>query len=75
MATHLSVPGDVEPTSMIDLVNDCRELVGAVGSLGVTAVSGLVRIPRARRTERGAMPVDISSQAAGAVDGYEDYGS
>ena len=72
MATHLSVPGDVEPTSMIDLVNDCRELVGAVGSLGATAVggfAGIVRIPLARRTDRGALPVDISSQAAGAVEG------
>ena len=76
MATYLSVPGDVEPTSIIDLVNDCRELAGAVASLGATAVGSVgARIPLARRATRGAMPVDISAQTAHDLDGYGDYGS
>ncbi len=79
MATHLTVPGDVEPTSVIDLVNDCRELVGAVSSLGVTtagALAGFARVPLSRVPRmRGAAPVEISSGTATALDGYGDYGS
>ncbi len=73
MATHLTVPGDIEPTSLGDLVSDCRELAGAVASLGATTAR-LARIPLARRSD--AQPsVQITNDAAGALDGYADYGS
>ncbi len=82
MAAHLTVPGDIDPSSLGDLVNDCRELVGAVASLGVAtagtvgSVARIARLPLARRgSPTPAAPVDISSQTAGSLDGYADYGS
>lgn len=32
MSMHPPVPSDVEPTSLMDLVNDCREVAGVLGS-------------------------------------------
>jgi hypothetical protein len=31
MSIHTPVPSDVEPTSLLDLVNDCREVAGVLG--------------------------------------------
>ena len=67
MSTHTSVPSDVEAESIIDLVHDCREISGVLGSF----VAAGIRIPDAR----GAMPVEISLDAVQALDGYDDYGS
>ena len=67
MSTHTSVPSDVEAESIIDLVHDCREISGVLGSF----VPAVIRIPDAR----GAAPVEISLDAVQALDGYDDYGS
>ena len=32
MSLHTPVPSDVEPTSLMDLVADCREVAGVLGS-------------------------------------------
>jgi len=66
MTTHTQVPADVEADSLVDLVQDCREISGVLGSFVPT-----VRIPDAR----GAMPVEIGALTAGSLDGYGDYGS
>ena len=67
MSTHTHVPSDVEAESIIDLVHDCREISGVLGSF----VPTVIRIPEARN----AMPIDISSGAVDGLDGYGDYGS
>lgn len=67
MTTHTHVPSDVEPESIIDLVHDCREISGVLGSF----VPTVIRIPEAR----GALPVEISAEAVAALAGYDDYGS
>jgi len=66
MRTSTQVPADVEADSIVDLVQDCREISGVLGSFVPT-----VRVPDAR----GAMPVEIDALVAGSLDGYEDYGS
>ena len=66
MTTHTQVPADVEADSIIDLVHDCREVSGMLGSF----------VPAARTADtRGAGPVDISTLTALSLAGYEDYGS
>ena len=67
MSMHTAVPSDVEAESIIDLVHDCREISGVLGSF----VPTVVRIPEAR----GAMPVEISLDAVNALEGYDEYGS
>ena len=67
MTTHATVPSDVEAESIIDLVHDCREISGVLGSFIPTEI----RLPDAR----GAMPVEISLDAVSALDGYGEYGS
>lgn len=66
MPTH-TVPADVEPDSMIDLVDDCREVSGMLAPF----VIDLTNIP----TPRGVLPFMIPAQTAAALDGYEEYGS
>ena len=72
MTTSHPVPGDVDPLSMDDLVHDCREVSGVLGSFVPT-------IPVARRPlapeSLGAMPVEIPSRVAADLDGYGQYGS
>jgi len=66
MTTH-TVPADVEPDSIIDLVDDCREVSGMLAPF----VIDLTNIPGPRR----AMPFAISAATAASMDGYEEYGS
>jgi hypothetical protein len=66
MTTH-TVPADVEPDSIIDLVDDCREVSGMLAPF----VVDLTNIPMART----ATPFVIPAQTAAALDGFEDYGS
>lgn len=66
MTTHTHVPADVEADSIIDLIEDCREITGVLG----------YTLPSPRPADgRGAMPVDISNAAMLSLVGYEDYGS
>lgn len=71
MTTHSPVPSDVEADSLIDLVHDCREISGVLGSF----VPTVVRLPEPRPSEGGAMPVEISLDAVHALVGYDEYGS
>jgi len=66
MTNRSSVPADLEADSIIDLVQDCREISGVLGGA-----------EPARRTAgtRGAMPVDIGPEAVRSLVGYDDYGS
>ena len=67
MTTHSPVPSDVEAESIIDLVHDCREISGVLGSF----VPTVIRLPEAR----DALPVEISVDAVNALAGYDEYGS
>ncbi len=66
MTTH-TVPADVEPDSIIDLVDDCREVSGMLAPF----VIDLTNIP----TQGRVMPFAIPARTAAALDGFEDYGS
>jgi hypothetical protein len=67
MTTHSPVPADDEPTSIIDLVEDCREVSGVLGPY----LPVEIRLPDAR----AALPVEIGANVAAGLDGYGDYGS
>lgn len=67
MSIHTAVPSEAEAESIIDLVHDCREISGVLGSF----VPTVVRVPEAR----GAMPVEISLDAVNALEGYDEYGA
>ncbi len=64
MSTHTHVPADDEATSMIDLVEDCREVSGVLApNLSLDTV---LRLPEAR----AALPIEIDAAVAA---GYGDY--
>ncbi len=63
----MCVPSAVEADSIIDLVHDCREISGVLGSF----VPTLITLPDARP----AAPLEISLDAVEALAGYDDYGS
>ena len=67
MTTHIAVPADIEPESMVDLVEDCREVSGMLAPF----VIDLRDIPLQGRT----VPFTIPAQTADALAGYEEYGS
>ena len=67
MTTSSPVPSDVEPDTIIDLVHDCREVSGVLGSF----VPTVVRIPEARTPQ----DVEIGDLAVAALDGWGEYGS
>ncbi len=67
MTTSTPVPSDVDAESIIDLVHDCREISGVLGSF----IPTVVRLPE----PRGALPVEISLDAVNALTGYGEYGS
>jgi hypothetical protein len=68
MTTSHPVPADDDAETIIDLVHDCREISGVLGSF----VPAVVRIPAARA---GSTSVEISSLVAAGLDGYDEYGS
>ncbi|MCA1710851.1 MAG: hypothetical protein LC789_04090 [Actinobacteria bacterium] len=63
----MAVPSDIEPTSIIDLVDDCRE----VSSVLAPYVIDLTKIP----TPRSPLPFQVPAGAAEALAGYDYYGS
>ncbi len=67
MTTSHHVPADDEAETIIDLVHDCREISGVLGSF----VPTVIRLPEAR----AAAPLEISLEAVEALVGYEEYGS
>jgi hypothetical protein len=62
MSTHTHVPADDEATSIIDLVEDCREVSGVLAPY----LPVEIRLPDAR----AAMPVEIDEAVA---TGWRDY--
>ena len=67
MTTSHHVPADDDAETIIDLVMDCREISGVLGSF----VPTVIRIPEART----AAPLEISLEAVDALEGYGAYGS
>ncbi len=64
MSLSTRVPSDVEPDTIIDLVDDCREVTGVLG-----LPSSYAPLPRL------AHPVEIDLDTAARLEGYEAYGS
>jgi hypothetical protein len=83
MAFHTPVPSETDPSSMGDLVNDCREVVSVLAhsviDLTSTVATRAVRVPLARvPLDRlpfsfGAMPVEITEDLLVTVSGLDDY--
>ena len=79
MALHTPVPSETEPTSIVDLVNDCREVASVLGHSVIDLTSAVVRIPMNRLPldrlpfSFGAMPVEITDDLLVTVDGMDDY--
>jgi len=71
MTTSHHVPADDEAETIIDLVHDCREISGVLGSF----VPAVIRIPEARTAVLDQRPLEISLDAVHALAGYEEYGS
>ncbi len=64
MSTHPHVPADDDATSIIDLVEDCREVSGVLAPY--LTLDTVLRLPEARQ----AMPIEIDAAVAA---GYGDY--
>jgi hypothetical protein len=79
MALHTPVPSETDPTSIVDLVNDCREVVSVLGQSVIDLTQTVVRVPLARLPlERlpfsfGAMPAEITEDLMATVAGLDDY--
>jgi hypothetical protein len=71
MTTLHHVPADDEAETIVDLVHDCREISGVLGSF----VPATIRIPSARDALPYSVPVEISLDAVNALVGYDEYGS
>jgi len=67
MSSHPHVPADDDATSMVDLVDDAREVSGVLGPY----LPAQLRLPAGR----GARPVPIGPRAVAGVEGWGDYGS
>jgi hypothetical protein len=67
MSSHAHVPADDEAASVVDLVEDCREVSGVLAPY----LPAEVRLPGGRAA--GVVPIDAS--VAAGVAGWEDYGS
>jgi hypothetical protein len=66
MTIH-SVPADLDPDSMLELVDDCREVSGMLAPY----VIDLTHIP----APRAPLPFAIPAQGAAVLEGYGEYGS
>ena len=67
MSVHPHVPADDDPTSIIDLVDDCREVSGVLAPY----VPAEIRLPEAR----SALPVEIDATVSAGLAGWNDYGA
>lgn len=67
MSTHPPVPADDEPASIIDLVDDCREVSGVLAPY----VPGVLRLPAPRTVAL----VEIDATVAAGAAEWGDYGS
>jgi len=68
VSTHRTLPSEVEPQGLDDLISDCAALAG--GLIDVTiAERRVIRVPEPRH------PLVIGERVAAMVDGFGDYGS
>ena len=79
MALHVPVPSDTEATSIVDLVNDCREVASVLSHSVIDLTTAVVKVPLSRLPidrlpfSFGAMPVEITEDLLVTVDGLDDY--
>jgi hypothetical protein len=79
MALHVPVPSDNEPGSLLDLVNDCREVAGVLGHSVIDLTQAVVKVPLSRLPldrlpfSFGAMPAEITEDLLVTVSGLDDY--
>jgi hypothetical protein len=79
MAIHTPVPSESEPSSIVDLVNDCREVASVLGHSVIDLTHTVVRVPLSRLPldrlpfSFGAMPAEITEDLLVTVDGMDDY--
>ncbi|MDX6267800.1 MAG: hypothetical protein QOD70_2540 [Frankiales bacterium] len=79
MALHAHVPSENEPTSMLDLVNDCREVANVLGHSVIDLTQAVVKVPLSRLPldrlpfSFGAMPAEITDDLLVTVAGMDDY--
>lgn len=75
MSNETPVPSDVEPDSIIDLANDCREVASVLGShVDLRGKLPLARVPLDRLPfSFGVMPAEITDDLLLTVAGLEDY--
>ncbi|MCU1623233.1 MAG: hypothetical protein JWL79_2078 [Frankiales bacterium] len=79
MAHHAPVPSESEPNSILDLVNDCREVANVLGHSVIDLTQTVVKIPLSRLPldrlpfSFGAMPAEITDDLLVTVAGMDDY--
>jgi hypothetical protein len=79
MALHAPVPSENEPNSIIDLVNDCREVANVLGHSVLDLTSAVVKVPLSRLPldrlpfSFGMMPAEITEDLLTTVAGMDDY--
>ena len=67
MTSHPHVPADDDAESIIDLVDDCREVSGVLAPY----VAGPIRLPEPRTSAA----LEIDATIAAGVAGWSDYGA
>ena len=67
MSVHPHVPADDDPTSFIDLVDDCREVSGVLAPY----VPAEIRLP----SPRSVSLVEIDATVAAGAAEWSDYGA
>ena len=79
MTLHTPGPSETEPTSFLDLANDCREVAGVLGHSVIDLTRAVVRVPLTRLPldrlpfSFGAMPAEITEDLLVTVEGLDDY--
>jgi hypothetical protein len=68
VSTHRTLPSEVEPQGLDDLISDCAALTGGLITLSA-AERRVIRVPEPRQ------PLVIGDRVAAMVDGFGDYGS
>lgn len=67
MTVHPHVPADDDADTIIDLVEDCREVSGVLAPY----FAGTIRLPE----PRAVLPLEIDDSVAAGIADWSDYGS
>ncbi|MFN2537786.1 MAG: hypothetical protein ABR549_06485 [Mycobacteriales bacterium] len=79
MAHHAPVPSENEPSSFIDLMNDCREVANVLGHSVIDLTTTVVKVPLSRLPldrlpfSFGTMPAEITDDLLVTVADLDDY--